>query len=60
MKKLSLVLWMGDRGHKWREGKEDMLQVKADFCQVKKKILTRKKSNLTCNRNKQQVQHHAG
>ena len=36
LKKLSLVLWTGDRGHKWREGKVDMLQVKADFCQVKK------------------------
>ena len=36
LKKLSSVLWTGDRGHKWREGKVDMLQVKADFCQVKK------------------------
>ena len=36
LKKLSLVLWTGDRGHKWREGKVDMLQVKADFSQVKK------------------------
>ena len=36
LKKLSLVLWTGDCGHKWREGKVDMLQVKADFCQVKK------------------------
>ena len=59
LKKLSLVLWMGDCGHKWRDGKVNMLQVKVDFCQVKK-ILTKKKSNLTCNRNKQPVQHHAG
>ena len=33
---------MGDRGHKWREGKEDTLQVKADFCQVKKKNFNQK------------------
>lgn len=27
---------MGDRGHTWREGKVDMLQVEVDFCEVKK------------------------